>query len=75
MTKDEKQKLAAQLNANPLLHLILDDMEQFSIDKLLLAETEQQRVEWQERARSVRTFRSDFLSKIGSDRKRRGAPA
>lgn len=75
MSPQERKSLAEQLSANKLFDVLLSEMEARAIESLVLAQTEQDRVEAQWRVRSVRTFRSDCKSAIGSDRKRKAAPA
>lgn len=75
MNKDERKALAEQLNANPLFHALLDDMEKAAVEALVRADTEQKRVEGQWRVLSVRSFREDCGEYLRSTPERKGAIA
>lgn len=75
VTPEERRTLAEQLDANPLWHEILENMERQAVEGLIYASTEQSRVEAQWRVQSVRTFRTDCQAALDNNRKRKGAPA
>lgn len=75
MNAQERKSLAEQLDANPLWHEILEDIERRAIEALIHAKTENDRIEAQWRVRSARTFRQDCQSLIASNPARKGAPA
>lgn len=74
MTREERKKLAEQLDANPLWHEILTGIETGAIEALILAATEQDRVEAQWRVRAARSFREDCQALLASNPRRKGAP-
>ena len=73
MNDRERKALAEQLEANPLCAVILDEIEQAALDALVMADTEQGRVEAQWRVRAVRTFRQDWQAALASTPRREGA--
>lgn len=75
MTPKERKSLAEQLDANPLFHEILNQIETSAVEALVYANTEQDRVEAQWRVRSARSFRSDCQDLLVSNPERKGAPA
>lgn len=75
MTSEERKALAEQLDANPLLHEILEQIERDAVEALIYAKTEDERIGAQWRVRSARTFREDCLALLRSNPKRKGAPA
>lgn len=75
MTSQERKSLAEQLDANPLFHEILEQIEADALEALVYATTEKARVEAQWRVRSARSFRSDCQEALVSNQKRAGAPA
>ena len=72
MTPEERKALAEQLNANPLLEGILNDMENSAIEVLIHEEHDRQGA--QMRVRAVRTFRSDLAAALNT-RPKKAAPA
>lgn len=75
MKADERKRLAEQLVANPLFDEMLGEIEQAAIESLILAKTEQERVEAQWRVRSARAFREDCHKIVDSKPRRKGAVA
>lgn len=57
MTPQERKSLAEQINANPLTRIILDEIEQTAIERLIYATGEIDRVEAQAGVRAARSFR------------------
>lgn len=62
MTPAERKSLAEQLLANPLTAEILDQIERSAVEELVMAGTEQARVEAQWRVRAARSFRNAFTN-------------
>lgn len=75
MNDRERAALAEQILANPLVGLILDEMEASAVEALVHAKTEQTRVEAQWRVRATRSFREDCLAMLGNTRPKKAAPA
>lgn len=57
MTPQERKSLAEQINANPITHIILAEIEQNAVERLIYATTEIERVEAQAGVRAARSFR------------------
>lgn len=75
MTPQERKSLAEQLAANPLTNEILGRIEKDAIEALILAKTEQDRIEMQHRVRAARSFRQDFQRELRNTQPQKGAKA
>lgn len=74
MDKRERKALAEQLTANPLLEIVLGEIEASAVEQLIYSTDEIQRLECQMRVRAVRSFRSDLADAL-STREPKAAPA
>jgi hypothetical protein len=75
MTDQERINLAQQLLTNPLFEELLREIERDAIEALLVAKTEQQRVEMQWRVHATRAFATACDDVLRSNQPRKGAPA
>ncbi len=73
MTPEQRKSLAEQIITNPLYNLVLDEMEQASIERLVY-EQHDNLAEAQLRVQAIRAFRSD-LDRCLNNRPKKGAPA
>ena len=72
MSPEERRTLAEQLKANPLLDVLIDEMEQGAIERLIFEQ--QNFADAQLRVQAIRAFRSDLMEALDT-RTRKGAPA
>jgi len=70
----DRKAFAEQLLANPLFDDILATIERDHMEALVMADTEQKRIDAQTRVKAARAFR-DELTMMVNTRERRGAPA
>ena len=64
MTPRERKSLAEQLEANPLLGAILDEIERSAVERLVYAETDTKRIEGQAAVRAARNFRHEIRAAL-----------
>ena len=75
MTPTERQSLAEQLKANPLFDVLINELVQGAIDRLIHANTDLARLECQLRVQAVQAFRADCEASLRSTRAPKNAPA
>lgn len=75
MTHEERKRLAEQLTANPLFAVLMAEIEQNAIERMISAQTDQARMEAQAYVRATRAFRQDCEAQLRNTRPRKGAPA
>ena len=71
MTPQERKNLAEQLEANPLFDELLSGLEQRAIERMIVADTEQKRLEAQIRVQVARDFRTDWKRQLSNNRERK----
>jgi hypothetical protein len=62
----ERKSLAEQLNANPLMALMLDEIEKRWIDAMVNSATDEGRLTAQAQVRAVRLFRNDLTGMLST---------
>lgn len=75
MNKEERKRLADQLQANPIYDILMVEMETGAIERMISAKTDTARMEAQAYVRAVRSFREDCDNLIRNTRPKKGAPA
>lgn len=75
MTRDERKRLAQQLSTNPLYDILMDEIEQDAIERMISAKTDLARMEAQAYVKATRTFRQDCDALLHNTQTRKGAPA
>lgn len=70
----ERKSLAEQLDANPLLAVMLNEIETRWIDMLVNAKTDEGRLTAQAQVRAIRLFRNDLAAML-STRASKDVPA
>ena len=71
MNKEEKRKLAEQLEANPLFTFLLDQIENNAIEQMLDANTNKERRDAAYRVHAAREFRTDWQRMLTNNRERK----
>lgn len=74
MTKEERRSLAEQLKANPLFDILMAEIEANALERMILASTDQARLETQAYVRATRAFRQDCEALLRNNPPRKGAP-
>lgn len=77
MTPRERSSLAEQLRDNPLLVLILDELERAAINQCVHAKLNDDDTRRMAafKVQAIRAFRSDLTISMEDNRARKGAPA
>lgn len=75
MNSEERRRLAQQLEANPLYDILMDEIEQNAIERMVSAQTDMERMEAQAYVRATRSFREDCEAMARNTQDRKGAPA
>lgn len=75
MNKEARASLAEQILSNPLYEIIMAELEEAAIERLVYADNDKTRLEGQLRVQAVRSFRSDCEACLRSTREPRAAPA
>jgi len=64
MTPKERKSLAEQITTNPLFKLVLDQMEQSAVERLIYAKEDT--AEAQLRVQAIRNFRADLEQSLSN---------
>jgi hypothetical protein len=77
MTPEARKSLAEQLNTNPLLPIILDEVEKTAIERCINAPAtdHETRAAFAAEARGVRAFRRNLEASLRDTQPRKDAPA
>ena len=75
MTRDERQRLAQQIQANPIYDILMGEIEQDAIERMISAKTDLARMEAQAYVKATRSFRQDCDALLRNNPARKGAPA
>lgn len=71
MTKEERKKLAEQLEANPLFIALSEQIETNAIEQMLDAKTDDERRDAAYRVHAAREFRTDWQRLLTNNRERK----
>lgn len=75
MTPEERHALAESLMANPLLWLLLDEMESGATQATIWAHDDETRLIGALRVQSIQQLRNDCAASLRNTQPRKGAPA
>lgn len=74
MPPDQRKRLAEQLTANPLYEILMAELETDAIERMISANTDQERLETQAYIRATRAFRGNCAAMMRNTPPKKGAP-
>lgn len=74
MTPTERKNLADQIATNPIYNVLMDEIEQSAVERMISAQTDTARLEAQAYVRATRAFREDCDAMLRNYQERKGAP-
>jgi len=75
MTEQERKNLAESLVANPLFHVLFDDMEKSATEACIWASDDETRRFAAMRVQAIQNLRTDCTEALRNTHDRKGAPA